>query len=169
MRQPGSIVHLKRIIRKAIYKLKWLYGFPADIYRESQGVYDPKTGRTPIERTKLHINRMIVFPGLSHRDIFFSITYIKANSNFIVGGDLELDDRQFLIDARDIPRDFDLKTTDYIVWDHKQFTIKSLFALEADTGYIVMARRPEIQHVDEIFDNLLKNVDIEVSEFTQVP
>ena len=159
---------MKKIIRNAIYRLKWLYGFPADIYRETSGVYDPKTGRTDITRTKIHINRMIVFPGLSHRDIFFSITYIKANSNFIVGGDIELDDRQFLIDARDLPRNFELLTTDYIVWEHKQFTIKSLFALEADTGYIVMGRRPEIQDVEEIFDNLLKSNTIETSEFTQV-
>jgi len=166
MRQPGSIVHLKKNIRKVVYRLKWLYGFPVDIYREIQGTYDPETGRRIIERLKYHVDRMIILPASYHRDVFQSISFIKANSNFIYGGDIELDDRQFIIDAKDLPVDFVLGEEDYLVWENKQYKIMKLDYLEGGTGYYVNGRRPTNQNVSQIHEESIRTRLRSISEFS---
>lgn len=166
IRQPGSIVHVKKIIRKVVYKLKWIYGFPVDVYHEDQGDYNPETGTRVLTKTKYHIDRMIVLPGLVHRDFFFSISVIRANSQFITGGDVELSDRQFIIDGRDLPFNFVLTVDDYIIKDGTRWDFKSVEALEGNTGYFIVARRIDNQIVNQIFDNSLKDSTPTNSEFT---
>lgn len=169
MRRPGSIVHTKKLLRKVIYKLKWAYGFPADVYRDTQGDYDPQTGLTTVSRVKYHIDRMIVLPGLVHRDFFFSISVIRANSNFIVGGDVNLDDRQFIIDGRDLPSNFELSIDDYIIKDNERWDFKSVDRLEGGTGYFVSARKLMNQKFNQIWDGTLKEKLVTTSEFTVGP
>lgn len=166
MRKPGSIVHLKKIIRKVVYRLKWVYGLPADVYRETQGAYNPETGQRDLVKVKYHIDRMIVLPGLIHRDFFFSISVIRANSKFINGGDIELSDRQFIIDGRDLPVDFVLTVDDYVIKDGQRWDFTSVEPMEAGTGYFIVGRRLNNQVVNQIFDGTLKENLALTSEFT---
>lgn len=154
MRKPGSIVHLKKLIRKTVYRLKWLYGFPVDLYTETQGDYVPTTGRQPTTLSKIHIDRCIILPGLAHRDFFFSISVIRANSNFVTGGDVQVDDRQFIIDGRDLPVDkvIDIEH-DYIIWDNQRWDIKSSTTLEESTGFYLVGRKLSNQIVRQIHDD----------------
>jgi len=166
MRYPGSIIHLKKIIRKVVYRLKWLYGQPVDIYRENQGAYNTETGRHVITSDKYHIDRMIVLPAGYHRDIFQSISFLKANSNFAYGGDIELDDRQFIIDARDLPVTFELDEKDYLIYENRKYKIIKLDYLEGQTGYYVNARRPTNQNVTQIHEESIRTMAVVNSEFT---
>jgi hypothetical protein len=169
VRKPGSITHVKRLLRRIIYGLKWQYGFPADLYRDAQGEYDPGTGKRVVGLSKIHVDRMIVFPGLIHRDFFFSISVIRANSQFITGGDIELTDRQFIIDGRDLPLDYEIDINDYIVkWDSGKATkwdIKSVEEMEGGTGYFIVARRIDNEVVRQVHELTLRDTLVVTSEF----
>lgn len=153
-RSIGSIVHLKKSIRRTIYTLKWRYGFPIDIYRDLAPVYDVTTGLTTVQRRKIRIRRMIVFPGLEHRDFFYTIAFIKAQSNFVSGGDVPITDRQFIIDGHDLPKDFAPRVGDYLIWQHQRYDIKSTTALDADTGFFINGRKVN------------QNITYEIHEYT---
>lgn len=154
MKESGSTVRLKTSIRQAIYALKFKYGFPIDLYKTTEGGFDPETGRTELELDKIHIVRAIVFPGDIHRDIFQTISFIKANSNFITGGDIELTDRQMIIDGRDLPRGYDITVKHYIVWDNERYSIHRIQRLEANTGYFLNTRKIENEHAYQIHDSI---------------
>ncbi len=166
MRQPGSIVHLKKTLRKVIYRLKWIYGRPADVYRDIPGEYDPRTGIRPLQKSKIHIDRMIVFPGLIQRDFFFSISLIRANSQFITGGDVALDDRQFIIDSKDLPKDYVIHDADYIIMNDQRWDLKTIEAIDEDTGYFLSGRKVVNQIISQIKEDKIKTKLILISEFT---
>lgn len=166
MRRPGSIVHIRKIMRKAIYSLKWKFGQPADLYREVQGDYDPETGLRTLLKSKIHVDRMIVFPGLIQRDFFFGISVLRANSKFVTGGDVELDDRQFIIDANDLPKNYIILDDDYIIKDHEKWSFKSVDNLDEHTGYFINARRIVNEVPNEILDGKVKQKEVLTSEFS---
>jgi hypothetical protein len=156
MRQPGSIVHLKKTLRRVIYRLKWKFGRPADLYRDVPGEYDPKTGQRPLQQSKIHIDRMIVFPGLIQRDFFFSISVIRANSQFVTGGDVALDDRQFIVDSKDLPKGYEIRDADYIVMDNQRWDLKTIEMIDEGTGYFLSGRKIVNQIFSQIREDRIK-------------
>lgn len=166
MRRPGSIAHVKKQLRRIIYRLKWVYGFPADLYRETQGELDTESGQRVVTKSKIRIDRMIVMPGLIHRDFFFSISVIRANSQFITGGDIELSDRQFIIDGRDLPFDYRVDIDDYIIKEGEKWTFNKVEALEEGTGYFINARRLQNEIVTEIKEDYIRTNLTVTSEFS---
>jgi len=167
-RKPGSIVHLKNIISRNLYRLKWRYGVPVDHYTDAFAAFDPESGRTTITPTKYHIDRAILLPGLVHRNIFQSISFVKANSNFVLGGDVDLRDRQFLIDARDLPYNYKMKINSYLMYGNKRYDIIKLEELEEQTGYFLMCRNIENAHNLEIIDEKMFQRLTPSSSFTSV-
>jgi hypothetical protein len=167
MRHPGSIVHLRKTLRKVIYRLKWKFGRPADLYRDVPGTYDPRTGSRTVRQTKIHIDRMIIFPGLIQRDFFFSISVIRSNSQFVTGGDVALDDRQFIIDSNDLPKDYVIQDNDYIIMNDQRWDLKTIEKIDEDTGYFLSGRKVVNQIISQIKEGKIKTKLTVISTFEE--
>jgi hypothetical protein len=145
------------VIRKTIYGLKRRFGFPIDIYWEKIGEYNPETGEQPVEWTKYPIRRAVVFPGMVHRDIFYSITFLRANSNFAYGGDIQNDDRQVIIDGGDLPKGFKLTDQHYFVFNNERWDLQKIDVLEDGISYGIQMRRSRNTPTHQEHDLLLKD------------
>ncbi len=162
MVKPGSVQHLRHLIRKVIYRLKRRFGRPIDIYRDVLSSFDPKTGKQTVTPTKISVTRAIVLPGLKYGAIFQSISFIKANSNFVLGGDVRLDDRHFIVDCKDIPKDFIIQQGDYLFLNDQKYDIIKVESLEEQTGSYLICRRIVDSHKRQIIDVKIKT-PLEVS------
>ena len=137
----GSISHSRNVIRRALYQLKYRYGYPVSLYKVTKGTFDPQTGLTPFTIRDCVVNRAIIMPSAVQRNFFFSISVIQANSRFIQGGDIQLDDRQIIIDGRDLSPDWIINVDDYFIWEHQRYDIKDASKLEYQTGWILTGRK----------------------------
>ncbi len=156
-RRPGAPTHLKRQLRQVIYRLKFKWGWPADVYLDTPGEFDVKTGKRTVARQSWHVKHLIVLPALQHRDVFYTITFIKANSNFVTGGEINIDDRHFILDGRELPRGFVLTENHYVMWNHQKYTIVSLYHLEGGTGWYIVGRALKGETKYEIHSRTLRD------------
>ena len=153
----GSVSHSRNMIRRAIYQLKYRYGYPVDFYKIVKGVYNTQTGKTEFTTTKLRIERALIMPSNVQRNFFFSISVIQAASQFIQGGDVQLNDRQIIIDGRDLPRDQNgltwiINIDDYFIWEHQRYDIKVAETLEYQTGWVISGRKIQGARNNEIHE-----------------
>lgn len=162
-----SNLKAKRLIRHNVYNLKRNYGYTVDIYRNVDGIFNPQTGRTQVQQTKIHIRRAILFPSLIHRDFFQSISFIKANSNFVQGGDVQINDRQVIIDNRDLPLGYQIQVNDYLFINRKRYDIKSRFGLEDVAQYLVL-RAVEQSAFPEISEGYLRD-ELKIYSCFEIP
>jgi len=139
--RPGSTQRTNRFIRGRIYALKRRFGFPIEVCLENIGAYNPETGTADIAHERYPIRRAIVFPGMVHRDIFYSISFLRANSNFTYGGDIENDDRSIIIDGRDLPPGFILTQEHYYLFNNLRWDLKDFVRLEDGISYFINLRR----------------------------
>ena len=137
----GSISHSRNIIRRTLYQLKYRYGYPVSFYKVIKGNFNPVTGVTPFTTNNCIVNRAIIMPSAVQRNFFFSISVIQANSKFITGGDIQLQDRQIIIDGRDLPIGWIINIDDYFIWQHQRYDIKTAEALEYGTGWVINGRK----------------------------
>lgn len=165
--QRGSITHLRKFIRKTIYRLKWVYGCPVDLYTLIPGEVDPETGDRDIAISRVRVDRAIVFPVEEHKNFFYSISFIKANSSFVTGGDVQVGDRQFIIAGRDLPRGTRVVVDQYLIFDHRRFDIMKVYALEYGEGWFISARRTGNNDTGEIHEVTLRELGQVADNFNQ--
>ena len=154
----GSISHSRDIIRRAIYQLKYRYGYPITLYKVTKGTFDTKTGLTPFQTESVQVTRAVIMPSAIQRNFFFSITVIQANSRFIHGADVQLQDRQIIIDGKDIPSSWIINVDDYFIFEHKRYDIKVAEALEYKTGWVLTGRKIQGATVGETHSNRLEDL-----------
>jgi hypothetical protein len=144
----GSVAYSRDIIRRAIYQLKYRFGYPVDFYKIVKGAYNTQTGKYSFVTAKTTITRAVIMPSAVQRNFFFSISVIQANSRFIQGGDIEINDRQIIIDGRDLPKGphgttWIIDVDDYFIFENQRYDIKVAQALEYNTGWIISGRQIE--------------------------
>lgn len=137
----GSVSHSRDIIRRAIYQLKYRYGYPVSFYKVVKNDFNPQTGDTPYTTNDLIVSRAIIMPSTVQRNFFFSISVIQANSRFIQGGDIQLSDRQIILDGNDVPKDWIINIDDYFIFEHQRYDIKVAECLEFQTGWVISGRK----------------------------
>ena len=148
----GQPNNARTLIRRAIYKLKFRYGFPVDFYKIEQGAYDTQTGVSQNLVTSTRVRKAVVFPSLTQRNFFFSISVIQANSKFIHGGDITLDDRIIMVDSHDLPRDWLLSVAYYFYFENRRYDIKTAEALDNHAGWMIVGRRVQGNSGGQIHD-----------------
>lgn len=153
----GSVNHSRKIIEKAIYSLKNEFGYPVDLYKVQKADYDPQTGLNNYNIEKIEIEKAVIFPTTMHRNFFFSISVIQANSQFVQGGDIQINDRQLIIDGKDLPRDYVINVDDYFVWEGKRYDIMKTEALEYKTGWTILGRRVQGSRGGQIHERTLQS------------
>lgn len=134
---------LNRRIRQLLYSLKRAFGSTLHIYTLIEAGTDYTTGIKSSTQKVRRIRRGIVLPIQVHRETAQSMSLISANKSFVYGGVYEVGTRLFVIDARDVPKDFEIGMDDWIVYDNRRYNPKSIDRLEQNGGWLIVGRETE--------------------------
>lgn len=120
-----------------IYRLKRMFGLPATVIRPDVTTHNVETGEITRSFEKYAVRRAILLPQNLDRSFVYDLTFIAANNNFVNGAYFDRDQRQMIIDARDLPKDFRFELDDEVEFDDRRFTIKSITLAENNVAYIL--------------------------------
>jgi len=139
---------MNSFIWRTLYSLKRQYGGPVDVYKLLSAGTDYKTGVKTSSKSVVSIRRCIVLPVKIQREAIRSIAHLSANKMFSMGGTFDAGVRIFVIDRRDVPKDFEIAQDDWLVYDARRYEIKDLQELEQRTAWIITGKevkgcRPE--------------------------
>ncbi len=142
-------------LRRVIYELKQRWGVPADLYKVTVGVPDLETGDSGVTLQKIVIPQM-VYGGFTFMKKFqYSISFIRANSNFSYGGFFEVGDIFALVTGVDI------NDKDYIVVGNKKYNTQKSDQLTDDI-WMLHLRQTTGQQFGQIYDMYVRSqVDVE--------
>jgi hypothetical protein len=149
-------------LRPVIYSLKNDYGFRLDLYRKDE-VVNLETGRKITTRIKYKIKKAILLPNQMFRDFNYG-TIIKTGGNAQVGGILDLRQRIILIDKRELPRNFEIDSNDYVVFNHDRYEIREIMDLELGDFYRLTIREVEGESPYEVHEQII-NEKFELNDF----
>ena len=127
-------------IRATLYRMKRTYGLPIEICQRILGATDLESGEKSISYMKVRIPRAIVQPAKVSRSFVYDLAYISANKDFTSGGFFDSTDRRIIVDAADIPADWEIDNNQFIIYNRKQYEIKSFYEFEENMGYILVVR-----------------------------
>lgn len=125
---------MKNRLREIVYRLKQAFGQTITIHEITATSTDYDTGARDVQRTAYAVRRAVVLPADIRRQQKFDIGYLKANSNFVYGGEWVDESRIIIIDRRDC----EITLTDkmYILFKHKRYDIKKVAEIE-DVAYMI--------------------------------
>jgi len=146
--QNGTNRSMNRFIRRVLYSLKRQYGGRVDIYKLSDTETDYESGVKSYVRTMVTIRKCPVLPAKIQREAVQTISIISANKAFVYGGSYDAGTRTFIVDARDLPDDYEIVKDDWFIYNSRRYELKSILEFEQHTGWIVVGRevkgvRPE--------------------------
>lgn len=125
--------------KAVIYKLKRLYGGCINLYRQGDPVTDIKTGNTTWPgRQVITIKKSIILPVRIDRTQTRTISIISSDKAFVYGGLYDKALRWFYIDPRDLPKDYEIKSDDWITYEGKKYEIKSIKDNEFDSLWEIL-------------------------------
>ncbi len=139
-------------IRQALYQMKKDYGAPIDVYKLVSSETDARTGEKIVTKSVTHVRRAVVTPSRTERVAQQTISVISANKAFVSGGHYDADQREFIIDRRDVPALPELTSDDWIVYNRRKYQIKNIESFEVDAGWVVAARELVGETPEQIFD-----------------
>ena len=178
-----------KFIRNVIYKMKRSYGLPIGYYQVVSHDVDPSTGEKTTTYRKFTITRAIVLRAREFRSFVYDLAYISANKDFTTGAYFDPEDRQIIIDAADVPLDFEPNPLDYIVFQNEKYNVSDVYHYENNAAYGFIGRKVRgepiirieerisvmnLTHevevwVDDMLDRTVTSTLELVSEFREVP
>ena len=122
-----------RDLTYCVYTLKRLYGQPATINKRTIGAIDYETGKQTIIETEIKVNRAILLPVS-----FYTLqSYALLANKF--GADIQVGDRQVVIDYKDINVSIDVD--DQLSINNKLYTVVEI--LDLDVAYQLLLRNTQ--------------------------
>jgi hypothetical protein len=70
-----------------------------------------------------------------------SVSRISSNKLLAYGGEFTVGDRGFIIQGSDTPADWVVKKDDWIVYRGERYSLKTIFNMCGNTGWMVVARK----------------------------
>lgn len=133
-----------RAARLALYRMKRVAGVPVQIQDVTTSGFNPETGSSTVSRTVQDVRRCVTFSVKQTSRFEYDLSYVAANKNFIHGGIFNVGDRIFILDARDVPANFEIRLdTTHIVFGSKKWDVASYEKLDHDVGYIIASRETQ--------------------------
>jgi hypothetical protein len=130
-------------ITKVLYRLKRRYGSVLDIVWRVSSTVNRETGEKVVVRDAHRVMRAIVLPSVIHREFSYDLAYIAAAKNFTYGGFFDTTERRFIVDARDLPTDFEIKIGQYLVYDRVRYDVKEVSRFEENRAFFITAKQSE--------------------------
>jgi len=146
---------LKRFVRRNIYALKRQYGDRIDVYRVVSSETDHLTGDKTVVKEVHPVHRAPILPYNITRDQVKTISIISADKEFVYGAGFDAAKRDVLIDARDLPRGFEIRPEDYLVFQGSRWDVVTAQKIESDAGWIVSVKNLPGMPAYEIKDILV--------------
>ena len=159
---------LNRFIRRTLYSLKRQYGSRVDIYKLVGVNTDYETGVKTVDKTVEVVRKCIVLPVKIAREVSKTISQISANKMFVYGGTYDAGTRMFIVDTRDMPKDFEFTNDDWIVYNSRRYDIKTIEEFEQRTAWTIVAKevsgvRPEQVLFAHVTDQLSMSQEVTTS------
>lgn len=159
---------LNRFIRRTLYSLKRQYGSRVDIYKLVGVNTDYETGVKTVSKTVEVVRKCIVLPVKIAREVSKTISQISANKTFVYGGTYDAGTRMFIVDTRDMPKDFEFTNDDWIVYNSRRYDIKTIEEFEQHTAWTIVAKevvgvRPEQVFFAHVTDQLSVSQEVTTS------
>ena len=99
-----------------------------------------QTGETSLTIATLRVRRAVVLQGVVTRDAKQSISLITAQKQMVQGGGFDVGKRTFIIDRRDVPRDFVLRKDDWIVFDSRHYDLDTVTEYPYGTAWVAIGK-----------------------------
>lgn len=131
-------------IDDALYGLEREYGQRFVLVTTLDVVTSPNRGYLNVSKSTLH-PKGIILPTEHLRKFFQDVGYLRANSNFTYGGNLDFRDKIILVRRKQLPPNFDLNLTHQVL--HKGLRYDSV-------------------KIEEIFDRLAYAITLKHTEGT---
>jgi hypothetical protein len=125
-----------RKITAIIYRLKRQWGLHLVYYRPTTAEYNVETGEVSRGFDTYVVKRAIVLPARLDRSFVYDLTFIQANNNFVGGGYFDRNQRRLIIDAKDLPKDFDPAIKDHVEFDGKRYEVLYIDHVEKRKAYL---------------------------------
>jgi hypothetical protein len=138
-------------IRRILYELRQRWGVPVDYYTVNVGTPDIESGRRYNTISKTHLPDVIIGSYTLMRKFQYSISFIRANSNFSYGGHFEVGD-SFAIVTGVTP-----KQKDYIVYRNKRHNIKEIIQQLDEDIYALHLRVTSGEPFNQIHDVFVRS------------
>lgn len=155
---------LQQRMREILYSLKRQYGATIDIYKLQSSATDVRTGVKIIVKSVTRVQRAVILPAKRDRTVNQSISQISANKEFVMGGTLDENVREFIVDRRDAPALPDLTADDWIVFNNRKYQIKTVEQFEFNAGWVIQAKELIGEIPEQIFllrtDHLLSLANV---------
>jgi hypothetical protein len=153
---------LNRFIRRTLYSLKRQYGNAIDLYKLIDTETNYKTGVKTVSKSVVTIRKCIILPVKIAREVVQTITHISANKMFIYGGSYDAGTRMFIIDARDLPNNYEIVNDDWLVYNNRRYEIKSIEEFEQHTAWVIVAKEVKGVEPEQIYHiRLTEQFDLE--------
>lgn len=146
---------LKRFIQRNIYAMKRQYGARIDLYRVLSSETDHLTGVKTVVKEVHRIRRAPVLPYRMKRDVTQTISIISADKSFVYGGFYDSAKREVIVDARDLPKELEIRPEDYMVFEGSRWEVVGIEKFEYDTGWVVTVKNLPNMPAYEIQDVLV--------------
>ncbi len=149
---------MNRFLRRTLYSLKRQYGGRVDVYQLGSTATDYETGDKTYTRSMITVHKCIVLPVKIQREAVQSISVISANKTFVYGGTYDAGSRMFIIDARDLPTDYEIVNDDWLVYAGRRYDIKDITEFEQHTGWIITGREVKGVRPEQIYHMKVENI-----------
>lgn len=149
---------MNRFIRRILYSLKRQYSGRVDVYKLGSTATDYETGEKTYTRTMICVPKCIVLPVKIQREVVQSISQVSANKMFVYGGTYDAGTRMFIIDARDLPANYEITDDDWLIYDNRRYDIKSITEFEQHTGWTVIGKEIKGVRPEQIFYVRVENI-----------
>lgn len=157
---------INRDIVSTIYQLKRDYGFQLWIYRRTQTL-EVETGNQSYSVVRQEVKRAIQLPTDWKRKFAYDLSFVAANKNFTYGGFFDVNVRDVLIDASDLPKGFEITPDDEVMSKTERYHIVSVSRIEETRIWMLQIKQTAGEKPFRIID--LKGKDrIAVEESTDV-
>lgn len=146
-------------LRRIIYELRQRWGVPADLYKVTAGEPDLETGDSGTTIQKIVVPQLVSGGFSFMRKFQYSISYIRANSNFGYGGFFEIGDIFAIVDCG-----LTIEQKDYLVVNNKKYNMQEIILL-CDGIYMLHARQTTGETFGQIYDVYVRsqlNVEQEI-------
>ena len=139
-----------KFIRSVLYRLKRLFGTRIEVVWVTTDTPNLETGDKDETRDSVTVNRAIVLPTKQDRRFEYDLAFIAAAKNFTYGGTYDRTSRTFVIDAGDLPIDFEIELGFQIVYRNTMYEVAGVQEFELERAVVVVAREEENQEPKNI-------------------
>jgi sulfur transfer complex TusBCD TusB component (DsrH family) len=147
----GGNPTLNRFIRRTLYNLKRQYGNRIDIYKLQDTATDYQTGEKTVTKSVIVVRKCVVLPVKIAREVVQTITQISANKMFVYGGSYDAGTRMFIIDARDMPNNYEFTNDDWLIYNGRRYDIKSIEEFEQNAAWSIIGKEVKGVRPEQVF------------------